>query len=231
MKTFTSKTERITFLKDYYLNNSQMVLDRTLVPWKCHKSLYLYIEGWIKNAQAPTVRIRRSMAEAYMLKNMKPVICEKELIVGQPDFSDFTPEESEKFEEYKKLTWQAIPRLQGRADHTALDYEKLLGKGVEGVIEELKVKLEGIDFYDGRQAEQYEFYQSCIIELEGVLALAENYKNYATELASNSKGEEKKEYLELADVLSRVPAKPARTFLAGNFYCTLNETPCSQYPT
>jgi len=208
----TQKTERITFLKDYYLNNSQMVLNRDLVPWKCHKSLYLYVEGWIKNAQAPTVRIRRSMAEAYMLKNMKPVICKKELIVGQPDFSDFTPEESEKFEEYKKLCWQAIPRLQGRADHTALDYEKLLEKGVEGVIEELKVKLEGIDFYDGRQAEQYEFYQSCIIELEGVLALAENYKSYATKLASVSKGNEKKEYLELADVLSRVPAKPARTF-------------------
>ena len=31
-------------------------------------------------------------------------------------------------EEYKKLNWQAIPRLQGRADHTALDYEKLLEK-------------------------------------------------------------------------------------------------------
>ena len=76
MKTVTPKTERIAFLKDYYHNNSQMDLNRALVPWKSHKSFYLYVEGWIKNAQAPTVRIRRSMAEAYMLKNMKPVICE-----------------------------------------------------------------------------------------------------------------------------------------------------------
>ena len=94
----TQKTERITFLKDYYLNNSQMVLNRDLVPWKCHKSLYLYVEGWVNNALAPTVRIRRSLAEAYMLKNIKPVICNKELIVGQPDFSPFEEDEQILFE-------------------------------------------------------------------------------------------------------------------------------------
>lgn len=212
MKSDTTKTERITYLKDYYLNNSPLVLNRKLVPWKCHKSLYLYVEGWIKNSDAPTVRLRRSMAEAYMLKNIKPVICEKELIVGQPDFSPFEPDEQIKFEEYKKIYKNAIPVIQGSADHTALDYEKLLKKGIEGTMEEIRSKLDAIDIYDGRQAEQYEFYQCCLIELDGVLTLAKNYKHYAEELANSSEGEEKKEYMELAEVLSRVPSKPARTF-------------------
>jgi len=212
MKFNTSKTERITFLKNYYLNNSQMVLNRDLVPWKCHKSLYLYVEGWVNNALAPTVRLRRSMAEAYMLKNMKPVICNKELIVGQPDFSPFEGDEQIQFEEYNKIYMEGMPPIKGRADHLALDYEKLLEKGIEGVIEEIKEKLDSVDVYDGRQAEKYEFYKCCLIELEGVLALAENYKNYAIKLADGASGEQKKEYLELADVLSRVPAKPATTF-------------------
>lgn len=212
MKFNTSKTERITFLKDYYLNNSQMVLNRDLVPWKCHKSLYLYVEGWVNNALAPTVRLRRSLAEAYMLKNMKPVICNKELIVGQPDFSPFEGDEQIQFEEYNKIYMEGMPPIKGRADHLALDYEKLLEKGIEGVIEEIKEKLDSVDVYDGRQAEKYEFYKCCLIELEGVLVLAENYKNYAIKLADSASGEQKKEYLELADVLNRVPAKPATTF-------------------
>ena len=157
MRPDTPKTERITFLRNYYLNNSQMVLNRDLVPWKCHKSLYLYVEGWVNNAQASTVRLRRSMAEAYMLKNINPIICKKELIVGQPDFSPFEPDEQIQFEEYKKIFKHGIPPIKGRADHMALDYEKLLEKGMEGVIEEIKEKLDSIDVYDGRQAEHYEF--------------------------------------------------------------------------
>ena len=189
------KTQRITFLKDDYLNHSPMVLDRDLVPWKCHRSLYLYVEGWINSLHAPTVRLRRSMAEAYMLKNIRPVIRKGELIVGQPDM-------------YSRV----IPVLKGRTDHMALDYEKLLEKGVEGVIEEIRSKRDSIDLHDGRQAERYEFYMCCLMELEGVLVLAEKYAAHALKLASAAEGEEKKEYLELAAVLSRVPAKPAKTF-------------------
>lgn len=212
MRPNTEKTERITFLKNYYSNNSQMVLNRELTPWKCHKSLYLYTEGWVKNVYAITLRLRRSLAENYMLKNMKPVICNKELIVGQPDFSSFNSDELKKFDEYMGPTRNGMPTHRGRADHVALDYEKLLEKGIEGVIEEIQEKLDAIDIYDGNQMEHYEFYKCCLIELEGVLSLAENYKNYALELADNATGENKKEYLELADVLSQVPAKPARTF-------------------
>ncbi len=212
MITRPQKSERIDYLKNYYLTNSQMVLNRALVPWKCHKSRYLYTEGWIECKEASTLRLRRSMAEAYMLKNMKPVICDRELIVGQPDFSPFTEEEAEKFKEYDYLYYNIIPHQKGRADHVALDYEKLLSKGIEGVMAEIKEHLDSIDIYDGRAAENWEFYRCCLIELEGVLALAENYKSCALELAEKSMGKQKEEYLALAETLTQVPAKPARSF-------------------
>lgn len=212
MKPNTAKTERISYLKDYYLKNSKMVLNRDLVPWKCHRTMYLYVEGWIKNSRAQTVRLRRSLAEAYMLENLKPVICEKELIVGQPDFSSFTPEEQEKYNGYVRMFYDGIPLIKGRADHMALDYEKLLNIGVKGAIEEIKRKIADIDILDGRQVETYEFYKCCLIELEAVLVLADNYKKYAEELAEKSGGRERNEYLELAKILEQVPANPARTF-------------------
>ena len=71
MRYSTEKTDRIDYLKSYYMTHSKMVLKRdSTAPWKCHKSLYLYVEGWINNKYSPTVKIRRSLAEAYMLKNM-----------------------------------------------------------------------------------------------------------------------------------------------------------------
>lgn len=213
MRYTTEKSARIDYLKNYYTTHSRMVLKRDdTVPWKCHRPLYLYVEGWINNKYAPTVKIRRSLAEAYMLKNMKPVICERELIVGQPDFSPFTAEESEKYNEYMLIYRSGIPTLMGRADHMALDYKALLEKGVEGVIAEIKQKLDGVNIYDGREIEHYEFYTCALTELEGVLALAESYKNYALELAEQASDDTKAEYLALADTLARVPAKPATSF-------------------
>ena len=205
-------SERVKKLREYYLKNSPMVVNRELVPWKCSHSLYLYTEGWLNCAYAQTVKLRRAEAERYMLERTKPVIIPGELIVGQPDFSPFTDEETEKFKHYCDLSYHAIPPARGRADHMALDYPKLLNLGVEGLITELKTARDQLDIRDGTTAEKYEFFQSCIIELEGVITLAENYAAEARRLSESADESEKQELLELATVLDRVPAKPARTF-------------------
>jgi len=212
MRPTAEKAPRIDFLKKYYAAHSQIVLNRDLGPWKCHRSFYLYVEGWLQNAAAPTLRMRRSMAEAYMLRNLRPVICEKELIVGQPDFSPFDEQEQKTFAEYHRLRWQVMPLHRGRSDHMALDYEALLHKGIRGVMEEIRNRRDALDICDGTTAERWEFYSCCLIELEGVLELAENYRKAALELAKGACGTQKQEYLELAEVLERVPANPAQTF-------------------
>ena len=213
MRLDTTKSKRIDYLRDYYMNNSQMVLNRDLVAWKCHKSLYNFVEGWMVNRDAQTLKFRRALSERYMLERVKPIIIEGELIVGQPDFTPFaTPEEEERYEKYCQIMYHAIPEGRGRTDHLALDYEKLLTKGINGVIEEIKEKMAPLNLKGGEDLKKYEFYKCMLIELEGVLVLQNNYHKALLELAENSEGEQKNEYLKIAETIAQVPANPVRTF-------------------
>lgn len=206
------KSERIEKLREYYLNNSPMAINEDIYCWKCHRSLMLYVEGWEKNQwTSDTTRIRRSLAEAYMLKNTSPVILPGELICGQPDYSDFSSEEQKRFEEYSEKE-KTMPVKRGRADHVALDYQLLLDKGIEGMLDIINNELEKIDVYDGSMAERYEFFLCCKIELEGLSKMCDAYEKKAFELAKKSSGKQKEEYLELYEVLKQVPKKGARTF-------------------
>ncbi len=206
------KSSRIDMLREYYLNNSKMATDKSTVCWKCHRSLLLYNEGWQKNPYTTdTVKIRRSVAEAYMLENTKPVIIPGELIVGQPNFEDFTEEEQARYDKCAEYT-TIMPIKRGRYDHLALDYTLLLEKGITGIIEMLEQKISNLDLSDGSVVEKYEFYLCCKIEFEGLLKLAESYAEKALELAQSAEGEQKDEYMELHNVLKQVPAYPARTF-------------------
>lgn len=206
------KSERISKLREYYLNNSKMAIDKDIVCWKCHRSLKLYIEGWEKYAwTTDTVRMRRSLAEAHMLENTIPVIVPGELIVGQPCFDDFSKEEKAEFDECLKKE-NMVPPKRGRADHLALDYTLLLEKGISGIIKILDEETEKIDLRDGKQAERYEFLYCCKAELKGLIALSEKYAEKAKALADASSGREREEYTELYEVLKQVPINPARTF-------------------
>lgn len=207
-----NKTERIEKLRAYYLNNSKMSTNKELVPWKCHRSLMLYVEGWKKNRwNTETVRVRRSAAEKYMLENTKPVIIPGELIVGQPCFDDFTSEEKEKYK--RCLSFDEIcPVKRGRADHLALDYKLLLDEGIIGIIKLLDDEIARLNISDGSCTERYEFLYCCKIELEGLLKLCEAYAEQAKLLSNSAIGTQAKEYYELYTVLKQVPANPARTF-------------------
>lgn len=205
-------TERVNNLREYYLNNSPMVLNRDLAPWVCHRLGMIYLEGWEKTLEsADTFRIRRSFAEKYLLENMQPIIIPGELIVGQSDLSDFSAEEQTRYDELSKKS-DFIPKKRGRGDHLSLDYQLLLDKGVEGIIDVLNEKIKEIDFDDGTQIEKYEYYFCCKSELEGLKVLCKKYAEEILRLANNSQGKEKEEYLALYEVSKQVPLKKARSF-------------------
>ena len=204
-------TERIRRLREYYINNSPISVNREMVSWKSHRSLLLYNEGWMKSSSAQTSKLRRSMAEAYLMENTKPVIIPGELLVGQPNLAPFTPEEEKLYDKYM-LANSFIPCRQGMAEHLAMDYRLLLEKGVNGILDIINEKLAGIDISNGLTSEKYEYYLCCKIELEGFAKLCESYAQCAFSLAQNAQGSERKEYLELYEMLKRVPLNPARTF-------------------
>lgn len=205
-------TQRVQKLRDYYLHNAPMAVNRDLTCWHCHRSRLLYAEGWKTHFwTAPTQYMLRSYAEAHLLENTRPVILPGELIVGQPDFSEYTPEELLKKDELEEWA-RRIPLKRGRDTHYALDYTLLLEKGIEGILEILDEKLAAIDADDGTQTARYEFYWCCKHELEGLAALSRHYADEAQRLADEAQGEERAELLVLHEVLQQVPMKPARTF-------------------
>lgn len=203
-------TKRVEHLREYYLKEEPRVR-RLIGDNRKHRARFLYLEGWENLKEtAPTLKLRKSMAESYMLKNTKPHITKGELIVGQPDLREFEPEEQAKYDQYM-YAYKFVPENWGRKDHLALDYQLLLDKGVQGMLEIVEQKLENLDSANGTNAETYEFFLCAKIELEGLIALCENYRDYVFELYQNAT-EEKAELLELYETLKQVPLHPAKTF-------------------
>jgi len=105
------------------------------------------------------------------------------------------------------------PRLGGQASHLAVDYDKLLALGADGIIRDAAERAEKLDLTIPENLEKYNFYQSCIIALGGLCRLADQYAALASELAEKCVDEKRKNELkEIAENCRNVPKKPARTF-------------------
>jgi len=159
-----------------------------------------------------TARLRLAYAEAAILKNMEPMINENELIVGRPDYTPLTPEETEEYKQLQLAMRGAPNTTYLTLGHMSLDYPKLLRLGINGLIDEIKVRQNALDLNDPENLSKYEFYEGALMELEAELVLQEKYATKIKEMAELASGERKRELKELFEVISRVPAEPARTF-------------------
>jgi len=204
-------TQRIRDLRAYYTEHAPVAVEG-IAPWKMHRTRLLYVRGWRENRNALTTLLRRAAAERYLLEHMEPIIDPGELLVGQPDLHPFNEEEQKEFELADMLFEEVIPPYRGRADHMALDYEKLLRVGVEGLIEEIRERDAALDLFVAEDLEKHEYYLGCLDELEGLLALQRNYAAKARAMAETADEPRKTELLEIAEMMDQVPAKPARTF-------------------
>lgn len=219
-------TNRIKKLRDTYLNSPVGSAPGSVsddgnrafyYSYDRWQSLY-FLQGWEKYRKEPTTTLRRAKAEAYLLLNMKPVIDDGELIVGQLDFASYTEENEKELSERNDAFVSNAPNIdgEGRCCHTALDLEKLLKVGVNGLIEEIKAELDKLDFSDnnsfGENIEKEDFYLGCIVELEALLCYAKKYSEYALFLSKNADAKRAIELTEISEILKNVPAKPAKTF-------------------
>lgn len=182
-----------------------------------------YLRGWYENDAALTSLMRHSLAEAAELDHHKPLIHEDELIVGRIDLSPYEGEEKAEFDRLYEMFRMSptSPRCEpsrARGDHIAMDYEKLLRVGVRGIIAEIQEKKAELakknvsDIYDMEDIRRGEFYDCCLVELEAVIRLAGQYASHAKKLAESAAEPRKGELLEIARILTRVPAEPAETF-------------------
>jgi formate C-acetyltransferase len=97
--------------------------------------------------------------------------------------------------------------------HVAMDYRKLLERGVEGMRREIEERLEALDIADPQYPVRLPFYRAALEVLAGLLALAERYRRLALETAAGEPDPVRKAELErMAAILGRVPLKPAGSF-------------------
>lgn len=96
---------------------------------------------------------------------------------------------------------------------TTAGYEWLLQSGVEGIEEVIRKRREGVDLTIPGDYEKDCYLKSLLIVAEGIKILALRYAAEAEKLAEeeNDAGR-RKELLDIAEVCTAVPAKPASTF-------------------
>lgn len=91
--------------------------------------------------------------------------------------------------------------------HSLADYELVINKGMLGIIEDAKNKLDTCD------PSSRDFYSAVIITSSALISYAKRYANMAHELAqAETDIERKKELLEIERVCNKVPAHRADTF-------------------
>ncbi len=104
----------------------------------------------------------------------------------------------------------------GCISHTVPGYTVALEKGLNHIIAEAASRETVLKNGNGRDTEKkqkIEFYQAIQIAMEGCIAYSRNLAREALRLSENEQDPARIDnYLKMAEVCSRVPAKPARTF-------------------
>lgn len=96
------------------------------------------------------------------------------------------------------------------------DYDKVIRLGFKGIIEEIDLRIAGLDFTSPGDGKKYDFLRAARLSCEAMIRLARRYAVLAHEMASQEKDDKKREELEkIAEVCERVPEYPARNFREG----------------
>lgn len=94
------------------------------------------------------------------------------------------------------------------------DYQDVLfKKGFGGIIREAKEHLSKLSNASAEDLKKMDFYNSIIITSEGIIKYANRYSEKAKEMAAKEKDTvRKEELLKIADICSRIPENPPKTF-------------------
>lgn len=197
-------TQRIINLREEALHNTAPAL-------ASEEMRYLYVRGWADHAHEWLLPRRHALARAAVLRGMTPVIGEGELIVGRQNFDRQLSGEEKAFLDMAR---QLVPHRVGMDSHMAVDYEKLLHQGTQGVREEIAGYMNALDtLAHPGDIKKRVFYENCLILLDALDALAANYAAHARALAAQETDPMRRQELyQIAENLDRVPRYPARTF-------------------
>ena len=102
-----------------------------------------------------------------------------------------------------------LDRLGG---YHCVNYEKVIKKGLLGMLAELEEELQATAITDDDSLRKVDFLKAAEIVLKAAIRYAKRYASLARELATNAEGERRSELLKIADMCEWVPANPPRSF-------------------
>lgn len=95
--------------------------------------------------------------------------------------------------------------------HLAVDYEKLMKYGLKDFEKHAKEAMAKLDLTEMENLKKYYFHQSILIVIDSVKAFAKRYEDLARKDAEAAGDERRKELLEIARIMGKVPYWPAET--------------------
>ena len=221
-------TQRMKCVKETYLGLTVPGTRDAYHPpkYQCYRSgdrfmTLGFLRGFDKHPDALTTRLRTSYAEAEELYEAKPMIYDGELLLGHLYLPEYTEAEQAEYDalcEKFSMSAHTLIHRPPRKDHICLDFDKLLRVGINGLREEIKQRLDEIEFGtvgvypEMEEIKRWEFYQCCLIELDAVSDLAARYAMEALRLAEEAPEPRKGELIRLGNMLKKVPDEPAESF-------------------
>ena len=96
--------------------------------------------------------------------------------------------------------------------HLAVDYRRVLEKGLKDVARRTREKLESLDLTDPEALKASFFYRAILITVDAVAVFARRFAALAEAEAERAEPERGKELREIARICRKVPMEPAETF-------------------
>lgn len=190
-----------------YMDRIEKLRRRAVDPVISFSRMYLdFFRRYAQNENLGDMQLRYADAFAYSMSKVNPIIDDDELIVGKS--SDvLTESEHEEWRHLEETVARKAVAHAGQDSHMAIDYEKVLSLGINGIIAEIK------EHKKTATHEQTIFYDACLICLDAVKAFAQKYSEHAKMLAESCADRERKhELLQISEICTNVPANPARSF-------------------
>jgi len=196
-----------------HIKKSLEICERRPICWT--DTDWIIDEAYLKYKHLPLHESVHAKIDEALLDNTEPWIDEDDLLAGRLHMEWDDHDLPERAELRKRCEGRgAINGTEpSSTTHSVIDYEKLLEKGLCGVLDEVKERLAKVEFSDPDCAQKRAFYKACIIDLEAAMRFQQRYHAEAVRLMEQETDPaRKKELTQMAEALANVPSKPASTF-------------------
>ena len=121
------------------------------------------------------------------------------------------PKETKKASLIKAI--DAEGNLTSGDGHIVVDFEKVLKKGLNGIIKEIEEELADLNLSEPHNLRKRTFLKAAKISLNAAIIFAQRYSEQAKRLANKENDPQRKEELKkISEICQWIPANPARNF-------------------